>query len=264
MAQLEFLRLILVIQPQAQAQIVGEMQAADRHDAGEQCAAVAVQNEVGRPCAEVKHEHAMPPVVRRGHHRAGREAGQDELGHADIEAADNMEMVGDAALLPMHGPIANLQPASVEVFGIRHQPAVETERPAQMVHHHAALGELLRLREPADIFNVQRAHHIVGRRDAHLRLVLKALQMRAALREKHLPHPRACAPLRLLQRRVDALGRGLEVHDRALAHAARWTLAEPDEAEAAPARDLSDDDGDLGGADLDGADEFGPREHGGN
>src|SRR5690606_14906378 len=115
--------------------------------------------------------------------------------------------------------------------------------------------ELLAARERGHLLEVVARHQIVRRGNVHARLLHEAGQMTAALREKdgvHL-HPRQL--LRAHDRGMRAITRRLEVDHLALDDPARGALAEPHDVELPATEYLADQDGNLGRADFDGADE---------
>jgi hypothetical protein len=258
--EFQFLRLP-VGEAQADAEVVGQVRAAHRHDARRVRRAVAVEHVVGRAGADIEHEHAVLALLEGRHHVARGQAREHQFAHFQIEAADHVDVVRQPLLLPVHGPVADLEPLAHEVFRQRRdQTSVDPKRPADVVHHRATLGELLRLREIAHGADIRRLDHVVGRLHVHRGLVVETLQMPAGLREKHEVDALAGIALRLLQRAVRALARGLVVDDAALDDAARGALAAADDRELAPVV-FADEDADFGGADFNGADEGGSRAH---
>src|SRR5690606_40695357 len=98
----------------------------------------------------------MLTILRRREHRTGCEARKNEIAHAHVEAADHMDVVGDLSLVAVHRPVADVEPLADEVLGIRtHEAAVELERASDMMNHHPALRQRLRLRETADRVDVE-------------------------------------------------------------------------------------------------------------
>ena len=85
--------------------------------------------------------------------------------------------------------------------------------------------------------------------------------MRPGLGEVHAFDRRPGPLLRHLQSGVGAAAGLLVVDHAALDHAARRAGAQADEVEGAPAIELADKDGHLGGADLHGTDQSGLRNH---
>ncbi len=172
-----------------------------------------------------------------------------------------MDVVGDLALLAMHGPVTGFEALANEVLGIGNIAPVETEGAAQVVNHHAALGEILRFGETADGVDVGRTDHVVDGGDVHRSLVIKTFEVSAGLGEIDLVDARAGALLGGHESAVRGLARGLEVGDRALDDAARLAFTDADDVKRAALRELADEDADLGGADFNGADELGSRNH---
>jgi hypothetical protein len=172
-----------------------------------------------------------------------------------------MNVVADLGLVAVHGPVAGLQTLADEVFGVGHEAPIEAEGPADVMHHGAALRQLLGLGQAADGVDVERAHAVVGRVHIDRRLVVKALQVRPGLRQVDDLDRCARPLLRGLNGGMRAGARLLVVDHAALDHAARLAGAEADDVEGAPAREFTHEDGHLGGADFDGTDESGLRNH---
>jgi hypothetical protein len=105
------------------------------------------------------------------------------------------------------------------------------------------------------------ADHVVGRLHVHRGLVVETLEVPAGLGEEDQVDALAGLALGQLQRTVGAFAGGLVVHHHALDDTARLALTAADDGEFA-AGIFADKDGDLGGADFDGADEGGARTHG--
>jgi hypothetical protein len=88
-----------------------------------------------------------------------------------------------------------------------------------------------------------------------------AFAMSASLSEIDLVDTRAGTLLGGHESAVGGFAGGLEVGDRALDDAARLTFADADDVKRAALGELADKDADFGGADFNGADELGSRNH---
>src|SRR5208283_2483193 len=95
---------------------------------------------------------------------------------------------------------------------------------------------------------------VVGRLHVDRRLVVESVEVAPALREEDAVDALAGVALGLLYRGLGAVARLLEIGDGTLDHAAGLALAAADDGHLAPGI-LSDEGRDLGGADLNGADE---------
>ena len=182
------------------------------------------------------------------------QAGEHQLVHLQVEALDDVDQVGEALLLAVDGPIADLQPVPDEVEGAAgDQAAVDAEGAADVVDDGAAEGQLLRLGELADRGDVAGLDEVVRGLHVDGGLVVEALEVAAALGEEDPADALAGVPLGLLEGGVRAVAGRTVVDHGALDDAAGGDLGAADDGEFL-AGVLADDDGDLGGADLDGTD----------
>src|SRR5262249_316914 len=151
--------------------------------------AVAIQYKIGRARADIDHEHAVLALLGRRHHVAGREAREDEFADVEIEAANHVDVIGEALFLAVHGPVTDIETLPAQILRTRgHEAAIDAKRAAQVVHDHAAGGQLLRAREIAHRPYIVAIDHVVGGLHAHGGLVVEALEVRAGLREVHVIH----------------------------------------------------------------------------
>ena len=178
-----------------------------------------------------------------------------------VEPGKQPALIRDLAFEAVDGPVTHVEPAPDEVFRVGHEPPVEAERPADVVNDDAALGQFLGHGEAADGVGVHRADGVVRGRDIDRGFVFKTFEMPAGLREIDFIDPRAGALLGGQERAVRGLAGGLEVHHGALDDAARGGFPYADDAEFAAAGDLAHEHGDFGGADFNGADDLGVRNH---
>ena len=218
-AELELLGLALG-EPEPDADVVGEMAPAHRDDARRVGRAVAVEHVVGRPRADVDRQHAVLALLHARDHVAGGEAREDKLAHLEVESPDDVDVVGEPLLLPVHGPVADLELLAHEVLRRRrNQPPVDPERPADVVDHHPAEREVLGLRQVADRPDVVHLDHVVGRLHVDGSLVVEPLEVAPGLRQVDMVDPLVGVALGDLEGVVGALGRGPVVDDRSLDHA---------------------------------------------
>lgn len=188
---------------------------------------------------------------------AGGQTGEDEFAHFQIKTADHVDVVRQALFLTVHGPVTHFEPLPHEIFRERrHDATVDAEGAADVVDHHAAVGEFFGFRKIADRADIVGLDHVVGRLHVDRGLVVKTFEVSAGLREIDILDAFAGVAFGLFERTVRALARGLVVDDAALDDAAGGALATTDDRELA-AGILADEDGDFGGADFNGADELG-------
>ncbi len=244
------------------ADVVGEVAAADGDDPGRVGRAVAVEDVVGRPRTDVDREYAVLALLEARHHVAGREAREHELADLQVESPDHVDVVGEPLLLAVDRPVADLELLADQVFGRgRDQAAVDAERPADVVDHHPAQGQVLGLRQVADGPDVVHLDHVVGRFDVDGGLVVEALQVAARLGQVDVVDALVRVALGELERAVGALRGRPVVDDRALDDPPGRALPAPDDDDLAP-RELADEGRDLRGPDFDRPDECVLRAHG--
>jgi hypothetical protein len=249
---------------QAEGEVVGEVIAADGNDASDPRIPVAVEDVVGGAAADVEHEHAVAALLVGGDHRAGGEAGEDDLVDLQVEAVDEMNAVGDLPLVAVDSPIADVELAAGEVLRIRHGLAIEAEGAAQVLHHGALGRELLAARQIAHGGDVVAVDEVVGARDVHGALVVETVEVRAGLGKVDAVDAGAGLALGGLDGRVRAIAGRLHVDDGALDHALRGAGAQADDVEAAAAGEFADEGRNLVGADFDCADDSVLRDHDGD
>jgi hypothetical protein len=233
---------------QGHGDVVGDLIAGDGDD-GVADGAIGEHGEVGGAAADVDQADAELLLVLAEHRVAGTELAEHQVVHLQTAAADALDDVlrgADRAGDHVH---PRLQAHAAHADGLADALlVVDDEFLRQDVQdllvrrdRHRAGG----VDDPVDV----RLHHLVLL-DGGDAVGVQAADMAAGDAGMHRVDLAAGHQLGLLDRALDGLHRGLDIHDDALLQAVRRMRADADDLDGVVGLDLADQRGDLRGADV--------------
>ena len=231
---------------QADGDVVGEVIAADRDDAGVPHRAALVDDDVGGAAADVDEGDAELLLVARQHRFGRGELAQRRLHHVDAGAVD----AGDQVLRRAGRAVDD-----VDVDLEARAGHADRRADAVLLVDHEVLrqdvDDLAAGRQRHRLGGVEGAAHVLAHDLAVLAgdgddaAAVDAVHVRARQPEVHGVDLDAGGELGLLERFLDRLDRGLEIDDDAAADAARIGQADADDVERSVVARLADDRGHL-------------------
>ena len=240
----------MVVSAQPQRRLIFSASgSADRDDAGVPHGAALVDDDVGGAAADVDEGDAELLLVARQHRLGRGQLAQRRLHHVDAGAVD----AGDQVLRRAGGAVDD-----VDVDLEARAGHADRRADAVLLVDHEVLrqdvDDLAAGRERHRLGGVKGAAHVLAHdlavlaSDGDDAAAVDAVHVRAGQPEVHGVDLDAGGELRLLQRFLDRLDRGLQIDDDAAADAARIGQADADDVERSIVARLADDRGHLGRA----------------
>ena len=236
---------------QAEREIVRDVVAADaEHSALLHCAA-RIHDEARRAAADVHHDCARGLLVRIEHRLRCGVRGEDDVLDLDVEIDHALEAVADARGDAMHDVKVRLQLAPVHADGVQNSVLpVHVVVLENRVDEHVLRRDRRRSRRLLHSGKIAAVNLLALLRQRERAPVVIALDVPARDAEIDVLNHHVALLLRVRERLADALAASLDVHDLALANAARRRLAHTEDLDRPVAFQLRGDRAHLRGADF--------------
>ena len=233
--------------------VVGDLVAGDRQHRGVTDRAAGEDGDVGGAAADIDQHDAQLFFVGGQHGQAGSQGLQDQILHFQAAAAHALDDVLCGADRAGHDVHAHFQAQAAHADGLADVfLAVNDEFLRQHVQHLLIGGDvhgLGGLDDASDIgggdFLVFHGDHAAG---------VEAADMAAGDAGVDVADLAICHQLGFFKRSLDGIHSGLDIDDHALAHAARFVLAQAKHFESPFGQDFSHHSHHLAGADIEGDD----------
>ena len=236
---------------QPHGDVAREVVAADGHDAGVPQAAALEHREVGGAAADVHQRDAQLLLIGREHRLAGGQLLEHGVGHRHARAVDARDDVLGGRRGAGHDVHVDLEACAGH--------ADRVADPVLLVHDEVLrqhVHDLAAARQRDGARGVDGAAHVLARdlavlpRHGDHAAAVEALDVRARQAEMDRVDLDAGGQLRLLERLLDGVDGGFQVHDHTAPNAAGVGQADSDDVESAALHDLAHDGRDLRGADI--------------